>query len=352
MSARNLVFHIDINSCYASCEKILDPALTHKLVVLSNNDGCIMALDARAKALGFRMGQPWFEAAQRATELGVVAQSSNYELYGDISDRGMQVLQEYSADFEQYSIDEAFLTAPVSLTEAKQLARRIKDDLARRVGVPVCVGAAPTKTLAKLANKTAKKIPALAGVCVWNALSEERRHALMTTLPVSEIWGVGVRTTRKLAVRNIITIADLAAANPAQIRKNFSVVLMRTALELRGIPAIELEPERAFKDRLIYSRSFSSPISDATSMRQVLGIYAQKAAARLNRYQQVAASLSAFCSTSHFAAAPITPGNARPPHHSHCRLPCTHPRKLPAPGGESGAALQTPLHSPAQATPC
>lgn len=300
-----LIFHVDINSCYASCEKIFDPSLRDKpVVVLSNNDGCIIALDQQAKALGFAMGDPWFKVAEAARAQGVVARSSNYELYGDISDRVMLVLKEYAADFEQYSVDEAFLTAPVSAAEAVRLARRIKSDLARRVKVPSCVGVAPTKTLAKLANKTAKKIPALKGVCVWEALPAQRRQALFEALPVSEVWGVGPRTARKLAGMGLVSIADLVQANPATIRQRFSVVLMRTLLELRGIPTLALEEERAFKDQLIYSRSFSSPVTEGEQMRQVLSIYAQRASARLMKQGQVAGQVAAFCSTSFYAEGP------------------------------------------------
>lgn len=229
-------------------------------MVLSNNDGCIVALSAEAKALGYAMGDPWFQIRVRAREQGVVARSSNYELYGDISSRVMAVLQEQAAEFEQYSIDEAFLTAPVSAGEAVVLARKIKGDLARRVGVPVCVGVASTKTLAKLANKTAKKVPVLGGVCVWDLLPTERREALFSGLPVSEVWGVGSRTTAKLEKMGIRSIGDLAAASPVVIRKKFSVVLMRTVLELNGVVALELEPVRVFKEQLIYSRMFSQPV--------------------------------------------------------------------------------------------
>lgn len=192
----NLIFHIDINSCYVACERILDPSLEGKpVVVLSNNDGCVIALSSEAKALGYRMGDPWFKVELRAAGQGVIARSSNYELYGDISNRVMSVLQEQAADFEQYSIDEAFLTAPVSITEAKALARNLKDQLARRVGVPVCVGVATSKTLAKLANKTAKKIPALAGVCVWDALPQE--YGSCHILELVQLFLIKKRATRE-----------------------------------------------------------------------------------------------------------------------------------------------------------
>lgn len=298
----SLIFHVDINSCYVSCERLLDPSLVGKpVVVLSNNDGCVVALSTEAKALGYRMGTPWFQIQVRAAEEGVIARSSNYELYGDISTRVMNVLQEQAATFEQYSIDEAFLTVPATVSEARALATSIKQQLARRVGVPVCVGVASTKTLAKLANKTAKKVPALGGVCVWDALPAERRSQLFKTLPVSEVWGVGSRTTAKLESMGIKSIDDLARAPTELIRRRFSVVLMRTLLELNGVRALELEPERQFKEQLIYSRAFSEPIEDPDRLRQVLSVYAQRAAGRLSRAGQVAGLLTAFCGTSPFS---------------------------------------------------
>lgn len=298
----DLIFHVDINSCYVSCERILDPSLIGRpVVVLSNNDGCVVALSAEAKALGYQMGDPWFKIEVRASEQGVIARSSNYELYGDISNRVMSVLQEQAAGFEQYSIDEAFLTMPVAVSEARTLAASIKQQLARRVGVPVCVGVAATKTLAKLANKTAKKVPALNGVCVWDALPEERRTHLFAALPASEIWGVGSRTTTKLERMGIRSIEDLAQAPAEVIRKKFSVVLMRTVLELNGVRALELEPERRFKEQLIYSRAFSEPIERPDQLRQVLSVYAQRAAGRLTKAGQLAGLLTAFCGTSPFS---------------------------------------------------
>lgn len=302
MSGRQIV-HVDINSCYVSCERIFDPRLEGRpVVVLSNNDGCVVALSAEAKALGYRMGDPWFMIEHRARAQGVIARSSNYELYGEISARVMRVLAARAADFEQYSIDEAFLTVPLEPDRARPFARSIKAELARTVGVPVCVGVAPTKTLAKLANKTAKKIPALGGVCVWGSLPPERKDALLAALPVSEVWGVGQQTTKKLAALGITSIADLATARPDVIRKKFSVVLMRTVLELQEIPALDLEEQRRFKDQLIYSRAFSQPVDNQNSLRQVLSIYAQKAASRLARHGQLAGLLTAFCGTAVFGS--------------------------------------------------
>lgn len=306
-----LYFHVDINSCYASCERILDPSLNGKpVVVLSNNDGCMVALSAEAKAMGYRLGAPWFKVKEGAEARGVIARSSNYELYGDISNRVMEVLREYAQGFEQYSIDEAFLTVRVSTRQAAHIARRIKDDIARRVGVPVCVGVAATKTLAKLSNKTAKNVPNLGGVCVWDLLPPGRRAHLFHHLPVDQLWGVASRTRKKLASMGIISIGDLATADLPTIRKRFSIVLMRTVLELRGTSCIPLEPVRKFKDQLIYSRSFSYPITDREDMAQVMSVYAQRASKRLVRDGQQAKLLTAFCATSFYGENMVFPTSA------------------------------------------
>lgn len=300
-ATRRFVFLVDINSCYASCEKILDPSIADKpVVVLSNNDGCIIALDAAAKSLGFKMGQPWFQVREQVHALGVVARSSNYELYGDISQRVMGLLESYAEEFEQYSIDEAFLTLTTTASRAQAVARKIKTEIWRKIGVPVCVGVATSKTLAKLANRTAKKDPGLQGVCVWDLLEVAKRDEIMA-LPASETWGVGKQITKKLAGMGIVTIKDLSLANYTQIRKKFSIVMARTVLELRGFYAVALEPQRLHRDQIIYSRSFSEPITSEAKMREVLSIYAQRAAIKLRRFHQVAGELVAFCSTSYYA---------------------------------------------------
>lgn len=318
---KNLVFLVDINTCYVSCERVFDPSLRGKpVVVLSNNDGCVVALSKEAKALGVRMGEPWFQLEPRAKALGVIARSSNYELYGHLSDRVMDILRSQAALFEQYSIDEAFLTAPIPVHRARAFAQNLKATLARKVGLPVCVGVGSTKTLAKLANRTSKKIDALSGVCVWEALPAERRDALLGALPTGEVWGVGRKVSAHLSAKGIHSIADLAAADPATLRKQFSVVLMRTALELRGTPAIELETERKLRDQLIYSRMFSAPIETREDMRQALSVYAQRASRRLQADRQVASQLTAFCGTSYFSD--------RTQHHPGIRL------ILPAPTGK------------------
>ncbi|TAP45143.1 Y-family DNA polymerase [Arthrobacter sp. S39] len=292
---------VDVNCFYASAERAFDPSLEGKpLVVLSNNDGCAVTRSPEAKALGIGVGEPWFKIAPRAKEWGLIARSSNYELYGDISARVMELLGRYSAWLEVYSIDEAFLGVKGSPEALLQLGRDIKAAAARNVGVPVCVGIARTKTLAKLANKWAKHNPAFDGVCRWDSVPPARREVLMAGLSVVELWGVATRLTKRLNAIGIHSILDLSRADPVRIRDKFSVVLMRTVLELQGTPCIPMEEERVGRDQLIFSRSFSTPITTTAELRQVLSVYGQQASARLAKHHLQAKVLTAFAGTSHY----------------------------------------------------
>ncbi|GGJ16101.1 Y-family DNA polymerase [Paenarthrobacter histidinolovorans] len=293
------IAHVDINCFYASAERAFNPALEGKpLIVLSNNDGCAVTRSPEAKKLGIGLGDPWFKLAPRAKEWGLIALSSNYELYGDISSRVMELLRRYSAWQEVYSIDEAFLGVRGQPEELLQLGRTIKDACRRNVGVPVCVGIARTKTLAKLANKWAKHNPAFAGVCRWDSVPQAERDALMARLSVMEIWGVATRLTKRLNAMGIFSILDLVRADPVALRDKFSVVMMRTVLELQGTPCIPMEEERIGRDQLIFSRSFSTPITNAAQLRQVLSVYGQMASARLAKHHLQAKLLTAFAATS------------------------------------------------------
>lgn len=299
-----MLAHVDVNSAYASFERVFRPDLGKvPLVVHPNNDGMVVAASRDAKAMGLDLGEPWFKIRPHAERLGIRAVSSNYELYGSMSARVMAVLSRFTADLDVYSIDEAFLTVPPHIEREPGAmaawAREIKDTLARLVGVPVCVGVAPTRTLAKLANKTAKKLAVFDGVCVWPDCREDWRDDLLSRLPVSEVWGIASRLEKRLNTIGIKTIADLAAADPTLVRKNTSVVTMRSALEVRGIPAIGPEPDHhGDKKQLIVSRSFGEKITTVTEMRQVLSIYAQRAATRLVRHGQVAKLVTAFAGIS------------------------------------------------------
>lgn len=292
---------VDVNCFYASAERAFDPSLEGRpVVVLSNNDGCAVTRSPEAKALGIPLGEPWFKLAPRAKEWGLVAKSSNYELYGDISARVMELLGRYSAWLEVYSIDEAFLGVTGGPAELQRLGHAMKTAVRRNVGVPVCIGIAGTKTLAKLANKWAKHNPAFDGVCHWEAVPAERQAQLMADLSVIELWGVSTRLTKRLNAMGIRSVLDLARADPVTIRDRFSVVLMRTVLELQGTRCIPLEEERVGRDQLIFSRSFATPVGNQAGMRQVLGLYAQQASARLAKHGLQAKLLTAFAATSYY----------------------------------------------------
>ena len=305
---QRMIAHVDINNAYASFERVFQPHLKGTpLVVLSNNDGMVVAASPEAKKLGLDLGKPWFEIRDSAENHGLTALSSNYELYADMSRRVMEVLGRYSPDLQIYSIDEAFLTldhrSSRDITTLVELGRAIRADIRQQIGVPVCVGIAPTRTLAKLSNKAAKMIESFQGVCVWTACPQAWRDSLMKALKPAEVWGIANRTQDRLAGQGIYSVWDLAQADPLRIRSQFTVRVMRTALELQSIPCIGPDEDRTGKkEQLIFSRSFGEKIDTTSTMHQVLSIYAQQAAARLAKHQQVSGSLTAFAGTSHHNA--------------------------------------------------
>ncbi|GHD00466.1 Y-family DNA polymerase [Zhihengliuella salsuginis] len=295
---------VDVNNFYVSCERVFDPRLADRpVVVLSNNDGCVVARSSEAKELGIKTGTPWFQLAPQAERMNLVARSSNYELYGDMSARVMEVIGRFGAWQEVYSIDESFLGLPAADEAALAgTARAVRAAVRRLVGVPVCVGVAPSKTLAKFANHIAKRNDHLAGVCSLGSMPPAELERLAARLPATELWGVGARTGDKLAGQGIQTIADLAAADPARIRKKFSVNLQRTVLELRGTACIPPIDERADAHQIMFSRSFSTPVDTAAAMADVMTVYAQSAASRLSARGLQAEVVTAFAGTSRFAA--------------------------------------------------
>ena len=284
-----------------SAERVFDPSLIDRpVVVLSNNDGCCVSLSDEAKALGIPMGYPWFKLEPGAAKLGLIARSSNYELYGDMSARVMGILARMTMWTEVYSIDEAFIGLRGTPDQVHAAAKHIKSEILRLTGLPVCVGIAKTKTLAKLANRAAKKVHELAGVCVWDRVPEATREGLLNQLPVGEVWGIGRRMVKRLNAMGIMTVREFRDTDEFRIRDKFSIVQMRTLLELRGTPCIPMEEERELKDQLLFSRSFSEPITDREQMEQVMAIYAQRAATRLHKQNGEAKVVTAWAMTSHF----------------------------------------------------
>lgn len=292
----------DVNSFYASCETIFRPDLQGRpVVVLSNNDGCIIARSAEAKKLGIKMGDPYFKCKDYFRQQGVVCFSSNYELYADMSHRVMTTLEEMCPRVEIYSIDEAFcdLTGVRNCRVLEEFGRELKDTVYRNTRLPVGVGIAQTKTLAKLANHAAKTWKATGGVV--DLSNVERQRKLMALLPVDEVWGVGRRISKKLEAMGIKTVLQLADTDIRFIRKHFNVVLERTVRELRGEPCLGLEEFAPVKQEIVCSRSFGQRISTYEEMRQAICLYASRAAEKLRGEHQYCRFISAFVKTSPFA---------------------------------------------------
>lgn len=271
-------------------------------MVLSNNDGCVIARSTEAKKLGIKMGEPYFRQKDFFRRHGVVCFSSNYELYADMSNRVMTTLEEMSPRCEIYSIDEAFcdLTGVRNCRDLTDFGREIRATVLQRTHLTVGVGIAQTKTLAKLANHAAKQWQRQTGGVV-DLSSVDRQRKLMAALPVDEVWGIGRRISKKLEAMGIKTVLQLADTDIRFIRKHFNVVLERTVRELRGEPCLALEEFAPVKQEIICSRSFSGRITEYEEMRQAICSYASRAAEKLRGEHQYCRFISAFVKTSPFA---------------------------------------------------
>ena len=292
----------DVNSFYASCETVFRPDLKGRpVVVLSNNDGCVIARSPEAKPF-VKMGEPYFKQKDMFRRHGIIAFSSNYELYADMSNRVMTTLEEISPRCEIYSIDEAFcdLTGVRNCRNLTDFGREIRETVLRRTHLTVGVGIAQTKTLAKLANHAAKQWQRQTGGVV-DLSNLERQRKLMALLPVDEVWGVGRRISKKLEAMGIKTVLQLADTDIRFIRKHFNVVLERTVRELRGEPCLGLEEFAPVKQEIVCSRSFGQRISTYEEMRQAICSYASRAAEKLRGEHQYCRFISAFVKTSPFA---------------------------------------------------
>lgn len=292
----------DVNSFYASCETVFRPDLKGRpVVVLSNNDGCVIARSAEAKPF-VKMGEPYFKQKDMFRRHGIIAFSSNYELYADMSNRVMTTLEELSPRCEIYSIDEAFcdLTGVRNCRDLTDFGKEIRETVLRRTHLTVGVGIAQTKTLAKLANHAAKQWQRQTGGVV-DLSNIERQRKLMALLPVDEVWGVGRRISKKLESMGIDTVLKLADTDIRFIRKHFNVVLERTVRELRGEPCLGLEEFAPVKQEIVCSRSFGGRITEYHEMRQAICSYASRAAEKLRGEHQYCRFISAFVKTSPFA---------------------------------------------------
>ena len=278
---------VDGNNFYVSCERIFDLSLEGKPVaVLSNNDGCVISRSNEFKALKIPMGTPYFQLRNRKD---LIMRSSNYELYGDISRRMIQVLAEFVPEVEQYSIDEAFIHPELpDSADFRKLGETIRATVLQWVGVPCGIGFAPSKTLAKIANHIGKKQPSGVFVMPSDPLP------VLEKLPLSEIWGVGHRLAPKLEAAGFHNARQLAEADPVYIRKKFSVITARTVLELRGQPVIEREDPEELSQSITCSRSFGHPVIDLNDLHEAVASYTARAAVKLRQEKQCAAGVNIY----------------------------------------------------------
>ena len=291
---------VDCNNFYASCERTFRPELRNRpVVVLSNNDGCIIARSEEAKALGIKMGAPEFKCRDLLKKHDVAVFSSNYALYGDMSSRVMRLLCKLAPEIEVYSIDEAFLDM-TSFTrfDLTDYARHIRETVRQHTGIPVCIGIGPTKTLAKIANRIAKKNPQYQGVCVLSS-DEEIQTALERT-KAEDIWGIGRQWSKLLQAKRIDTAADLARASAPWIQKHLHIVGARIQAELQGKSCLEMELVRPQKQSICTSRSFGRSVITLAELQQAVATFAGKCAVKLRKEDSLASMITVFIATSPF----------------------------------------------------
>lgn len=304
----------DCNNFYCSCERVFRPDLVGKpVVVLSNNDGCIIARSEEAKALGYKMGDPFYQMKEKLEAEGVAIFSSNYTLYGSLSNRVMSMLSHYSPQLDQYSIDESFFEVDKSIAAAffqenqssektdsllHRYGARISSDVLRAVGIPISIGIAETKTLAKIGSKFAKKYKGYQGCCLID--TEERRHKALSLFPIEDVWGIGRQIARKLDYMGIRTAAQLADQKESWVRCHFNITTMRTWKELNGENCISIE-ELPQKKSICTSRSFADEgISDKNVMEEAVANFAVRCTEKLRRQGSVCQGITVFAWTSRF----------------------------------------------------
>lgn len=291
---------VDVNNFYVSCERIFKPSLNNKaVIVLSNNDGCVISRSNEAKALGIKMGIPYFEIKQFVKKYDIQIFSSNYSLYADISNRTMSILKNFAIAQEVYSIDESFLDL-TGIPELTIHGQDIKTTIKKWVGLPVGIGIAKTKVLAKFANYLAKKYKAFNGVCNLEDFEQNRVNTAMQLTPVDEIWGVGRRIGRKLKSMGIKTILDLKNSNSRHLRSIFNINMEKIIDELNGIPCINLEDHHEPSHRIMSSRSFETGISNYDALLNSLTFHIEQASKKLRKQQLYTRQLTIFINTNRF----------------------------------------------------
>jgi DNA polymerase V len=299
----NYISLVDCNNFYVSCERVFNPALEGRpVVVLSNNDGCVIARSQEAKQIGIGMAVPAFMCMQKMEDHGGALLSSNYALYGDMSRRVLDVLSLFTPDIEPYSIDESFLALIEGRNRIGSIGQCIKNTVKQWTGIPVSVGISSTKVLAKVANKFVKTNKGCNGVMI---LDEEKAvKKILETFPVGDVWGIGPSYERLLKSHGIETALDLVHADDRWIRKNLTIVGLRIVHELRGIPCLELDMIEPPRKSICSSRSFGRPVESLDELSEALSCYAFSAASKLRRYHLSAATITVFIMTNRFGNRP------------------------------------------------
>jgi DNA polymerase V len=295
---------LDCNNFYASCERVFDAKIKRKpIVVLSNNDGCVVARSEEAKQIGVTMGSPLFKVESLLEENDAAIFSSNYALYGDMSNRVMNLLHNFTPEVEIYSIDEAFLSLEPRKHSLEKLGHSIREKMYRWTGIPVSVGIAETKVLAKIANRRAKKEDSkLRGVL--NLYRSPQTERVLRETAVEDVWGIGYRSTLKLKEQNIVTAWQLKEADNRFVRKLLSVVGARIALELGGVKCLPLEQSSVKKHSITCSRSFGQTISDFRQIREAVLYFLTRAGEKLRKHELAAGALTVFIGTDRFRPVP------------------------------------------------
>ncbi len=294
---------VDCNNFYASCERVVNPALNNKpVVVLSNNDGCVIARSNEAKALGVEMGVPFFQIKVMAKEQGVIALSANFLLYGHLSNRVMGILTQASPRVEVYSIDECFLDLDRVQPSPLEYARELRAKVLQWVGIPVSIGLGPNKTLAKLANFAAKRMPEYGGVFDLTALSNDDLNQFLQAIPIRKLWGIGRRLNDKLARYGITNAWHLRYADQKTMQKHFGVVLKRMIMELNGESCLSLTDVIEPRKQILCSRTFATNIYTKPELETALTSYVSRAAEKLREQESLAGSLTVFLRTNPFGS--------------------------------------------------
>ena len=295
---------VDVNNMYVSCERAFNPRLRDRpVVVLSNNDGCCVARSNEVKALGVKMGTPWFQMKDLVRQHGIIGLSSNYPLYGDMSNRIMTILRTYSPNVEVYSIDESFLSLNGMgglWPSPTAMGQDIRARILQCTSLPVCVGVGSSKTLAKLSNHVAKKVPLFDSVCDFTTMSAARERWLFERIDVSEVWGVGRRIAAKLHGMGIHTVQDLKDVSPRDIRARFGVVMERTCQELRGTSCLALEEVAPPRQEIVSSKSFGAMAVSLAELEEAVSTYIARAGEKLRMQRSVCSAVHVFVQTNPF----------------------------------------------------